>query len=46
MIIRKDGGLVVVNSPSDGGERSDANCLLIAVRMPEIRMEFSQAEDA
>lgn len=46
MIIRKDGELVVVNSPSDGRERSDANCLLIAVRMPEIRMEFSQAEDA
>ena len=41
MIIRKDGELVVVNSPSDGRERSDANCLLIAVRMPEIRMEFT-----
>ncbi|MDD4077779.1 MAG: phosphodiester glycosidase family protein [Bacilli bacterium] len=45
MLIRKDGEFVVVNSPSDGRERSDANCLLLAVRMPQIDYRFIQTED-
>ncbi len=29
----------VVNSPSDGAERSDGNCLLIVVDVPEVKFE-------
>jgi hypothetical protein len=36
MIIRKDGEFVVLNSPSDGRERTDANAILIVVKDPEI----------
>ncbi len=36
MIILEDGEFVVKNSPSDGSERSDANCLLVAVKEPII----------
>ena len=38
MIIRKDGELVVVNSPSDGRERNDANAILIVVKDPELEI--------
>ncbi len=36
MVIRKNGAFVVMNSPSDGRERTDANCLLIVAKDPEI----------
>lgn len=39
MIILDDGEFVVTNSPSDGRERSDSNCLLVAVRVPIITFE-------
>lgn len=39
MAILKDGELVVVNSPSDGIERTDANCLLIVAKVPVIEYE-------
>ena len=32
LVIRQNGTFVVTNSPSDGRERSDANCVLIVVR--------------
>ncbi len=32
MVIRQNGSFVVTNSPSDGRERSDSNCVLIVVR--------------
>ena len=35
-IVRKGDDIVVMNSPSDGRERSDANALLIATRDPEL----------
>lgn len=34
MVIRTDSGLLVTNSPSDGRERSDGNCILICVADP------------
>lgn len=40
LIIRKNGQFVVTNSPSDGGERTDANCLLIVARDPDIDFEI------
>ncbi|MFA6375523.1 MAG: phosphodiester glycosidase family protein [Bacilli bacterium] len=36
LIIRQNGQFVVTNSPSDGNERTDANCLLIVARDPDI----------
>lgn len=38
MIIRKDGEFVVLNSPSDGRERNDANAILIVVKDPELEI--------
>lgn len=32
----------VVNSPSDGGERSDANCLLLVAKVPEIEFKTTK----
>lgn len=32
LVIRQSGSFVVTNSPSDGHERSDSNCVLIVVR--------------
>lgn len=32
LVIRQNGSFVVTNSPSDGHERSDSNCVLIVVR--------------
>lgn len=46
IIIRQGGEFVVMNSPSDGNERKDANCLLVAVQMPEINVSFSQEQEA
>lgn len=31
----------VTNNPSDGSERSDANCLLIVAKVPEVKSELS-----
>ena len=39
IIIRQNGKFVVKNSPSDGSERSDGNCLLIVAEVPEISIE-------
>ncbi|HHU21081.1 MAG TPA: phosphodiester glycosidase family protein [Acholeplasma sp.] len=40
MIIREpDGSLSCKNYPSDGFERTDGNCVLIAVKRPEIEIE-------
>lgn len=36
MIILEDGDFRVTNSPSDGRERSDANALLVVVRVPSV----------
>ncbi|MFA6627798.1 MAG: phosphodiester glycosidase family protein [Bacilli bacterium] len=36
MIILDDGDFRVMNSPSDGSERSDGNCLLIVAKVPTI----------
>ncbi len=35
----------VVNSPSDGNERNDGNCLLIAVKAPELTFEIKELTD-
>ena len=32
----------VVNSPSDKSERSDGNCLLVVVEVPEVKVEVSE----
>jgi hypothetical protein len=42
MVIIQDGQFKVMNSPSDGGERSDANALLVVVKIPEI--DFTATE--
>lgn len=41
LIILKDGQLEVMNSPSDGRERSDANGVLVAVRVPYLDYSVS-----
>lgn len=46
MIIRKDGELVVLNSPSDGRERTDANAILVVVKDPEINIEATATIDS
>lgn len=40
MIILNDGEFEVTNSPSDGTERSDSNCILITVKVPEVETTF------
>ncbi len=45
-IIRKNGVLTVVNSPSDGGERSDANCVLVVAPRTNIDIEAKVEENA
>lgn len=42
MIILKDGKFVVTNSPSDGGERTDANALLVVAKVPMIDVDISR----
>lgn len=39
MLIRQGDDFVVTNSPSDGGERRDSNCLLIVAKDPDISYE-------
>ncbi len=41
MVIRTDSGLVVTNSPSDGRERNDGNCILICVADPTYQTTVS-----
>lgn len=41
LIVLENGEFVVKNSPSDGNERSDANCLLIAVKEPVINHQVT-----
>lgn len=41
MVIRTDSGLLVTNSPSDGRERSDGNCILICVADPSYQTEIT-----
>ncbi|MFA6889787.1 MAG: phosphodiester glycosidase family protein [Bacilli bacterium] len=45
MIILQNGEFEVTNSPSDGRERSDSNCLLVVVKVPEIQYELSMITD-
>ena len=42
MVIRNGDELRVMNSPSDGRERSDANCLLIVVHEPDLDLKVSE----
>lgn len=44
MVIRDDavtGGFRCVNSPSDGNERSDSTCIIIAVKQPSLTLSTS-----
>lgn len=41
MVIRTDSGLLVTNSPSDGRERSDGNCIIICVADPNYNTSVS-----
>ena len=45
-IIRKNGVLTVVNSPSDGSERSDANCVLVVAPRTNIDINATSKENA
>jgi len=42
MVIRQGDDFVVTNSPSDGWERTDANCLLVVVDKPEIEVTVEE----
>ncbi|MGD9605285.1 MAG: phosphodiester glycosidase family protein [Bacilli bacterium] len=42
MVIRNGDELRVMNSPSDGRERTDANCLLIVVHEPDLELDVSE----
>ena len=42
MVIRNGDKFVTTNSPSDGKERSDANCILVVVRDPIITYEVKE----
>jgi len=46
MIIVNDGELQVMNSPSDGRERSDSNCLIISVKVPIIEHSVSNVSES
>ena len=41
IVVRADGGLKVLNSPSDGHERSDGNCILICTVDPDYQATVS-----
>lgn len=45
LCILEDGELQVKNSPSDGWERSDSNCLLVVVKDPEFNVQMTKRED-
>ncbi|MGD9887170.1 MAG: phosphodiester glycosidase family protein [Bacilli bacterium] len=42
IVIRNGEELRVMNSPSDGRERTDANCLLIVVHEPDLEFQVSE----
>lgn len=44
MVILKDGELTVMNSPSDGSERNDSDCLLVVAHVPTLEYEIEQNE--
>ena len=49
MVVLKDGQLEVVNSPSDSNgatARSDSDCILIAMQVPEIDYEVKSTSDS
>lgn len=46
LVIRQDGQFKVMNSPSDGRERTDANCLLIVAKDPELTITHDQKIDS
>jgi len=35
----------VTNNPSDGVERNDGNCLLVAVKVPEVQIDLAEIDD-
>ena len=35
----------VTNNPSDGGERSDGNHLLVVVKLPDVQIDFESADE-
>ena len=39
LLIKKDGDFLVTNSPSDGQERSDGNCILIVAKDPQLKYQ-------
>lgn len=41
VVIRTSEGFKVLNSPSDGNERNDSNCVLIVAKDPEFKSEVS-----
>lgn len=44
MIVRQDGDFKVVSTPSDGAQRSCGNALLIAIQVPEIKVEIDRTD--
>ena len=42
MVIRQNGTFVVTNSPSDGHERSDSNCVLVVVRDIDFNVNITE----
>lgn len=42
MVIKQGNDFVVTNSPSDGWERSDANCLLVVVKKPSLNISVGE----
>ena len=46
MVIRKNGTFIVTNSPSDGRERTDSNCLLIVVKDMDLDVNISDITES
>ncbi len=42
MVIKQGNEFVVMNSPSDGWERTDANCILVVVDKPQIEVSVAE----
>ena len=42
MVIRQGNEFVVTNSPSDGWERSDSNCILVVANKPDLEIEVAE----
>ena len=45
IVVRSEDGLVVLNSPSDGHERSDGNCILICTVDPNYQTEVKDIKE-